>query len=48
MQGVACDTLGNLLQDESNAQQFLELRGVDSVFQVTWRAFQKPYAAATF
>eukprot|EP00292_Cryptomonas_paramecium_P009776 CAMPEP_0113686596 /NCGR_PEP_ID=MMETSP0038_2-20120614/15388_1 /TAXON_ID=2898 /ORGANISM="Cryptomonas paramecium" /LENGTH=273 /DNA_ID=CAMNT_0000606957 /DNA_START=75 /DNA_END=893 /DNA_ORIENTATION=- /assembly_acc=CAM_ASM_000170 len=34
LQGVACDTLGNLLQDETNAQQFLELRGVDSVFQV--------------
>ena len=34
MQGVACDTLGNLLQDEANAEQFLRLDGVDAVFAV--------------
>ena len=33
-QGVACDTLGNLLQDEANAEQFLRLDGVDAVFAV--------------
>ncbi len=25
--GVACDTLGNLLQEEGNADQFLRLQG---------------------
>eukprot|EP00802_Teleaulax_amphioxeia_P008190 Tamp_08198.p1 GENE.Tamp_08198~~Tamp_08198.p1 ORF type:complete len:685 (+),score=118.99 Tamp_08198:104-2056(+) len=34
LQGVACDTLGNLLQEEGNADQFLRLQGVDSVFSV--------------
>mmetsp|Transcript_1151 Transcript_1151/g.1919 ORF Transcript_1151/g.1919 Transcript_1151/m.1919 type:complete len:545 (+) Transcript_1151:2-1636(+) len=34
LQGVACDTLGNLLQEESNAEQFLRLQGVDAVFAV--------------
>jgi hypothetical protein len=32
--GVACDTLGNLLQEEGNADQFLRLQGVASVLLV--------------
>ncbi|EKX34313.1 hypothetical protein GUITHDRAFT_155772, partial [Guillardia theta CCMP2712] len=34
LQGVACDTLGNLLQEEINTEQFLQQRGVDAVFRV--------------
>lgn len=34
LQGVACDTLGNLLQEQANADQFLQQRGVDAVFAV--------------
>jgi hypothetical protein len=34
LQGVACDTLGNLLQEPSNAQQFVQLRGVEAVLRV--------------
>mmetsp|Transcript_45729 Transcript_45729/g.109045 ORF Transcript_45729/g.109045 Transcript_45729/m.109045 type:complete len:667 (-) Transcript_45729:67-2067(-) len=34
LQGVACDTLGNLLQEPSNSQQFVQLRGVEAVLRV--------------
>jgi hypothetical protein len=34
LQGVACDTLGNLLQEKTNTQQFLKLGGVEAVMQV--------------
>ena len=34
LQGVACDTLGNLLQEQANAEQFLRLGGVSAVLQV--------------
>jgi len=34
LQGVACDTLGNLLQEQSNTEQFLRLGGVDAVLHV--------------
>eukprot|EP00286_Rhodomonas_abbreviata_P005800 CAMPEP_0181319958 /NCGR_PEP_ID=MMETSP1101-20121128/17856_1 /TAXON_ID=46948 /ORGANISM="Rhodomonas abbreviata, Strain Caron Lab Isolate" /LENGTH=289 /DNA_ID=CAMNT_0023427607 /DNA_START=64 /DNA_END=930 /DNA_ORIENTATION=- len=34
LQGVACDTLGNLLQEQANADQFLQQKGVDAVFAV--------------
>lgn len=34
LQGVACDTLGNLLQSEENSAQFLQMNGVDAVFKV--------------
>lgn len=34
LQGVACDTLGNLLQEQANTVQFLRLGGVDAVMAV--------------
>ena len=34
LQGVACDTLGNLLQEQANTQQFLKLGGVAAVLEV--------------
>jgi len=34
LQGVACDTLGNLLQEQSNTDQFLKMSGVEAVLQV--------------
>jgi hypothetical protein len=34
LQGVACDTLGNLLQEQANTVQFLRLGGVEAVMAV--------------